>query len=190
MPHERQVIGRGQARRAAADDGDLLVRGFRLLGNVHRTCGEHGMLLQPANVHGSVDHAAAARMLARMLAHERACARERIVIADDAHGVGGAAFAQARDVTGNVHMARAFLDARNSRERLRAHAVGQMAFGVFLDEVGKRQAHAASLEANRAIGRLVQRVAHHDDLLDDPLDMFAPKNRLEAVGQARQADAA
>ena len=69
MPHQRQVVGRGQASGAAADDCDALA-GWRMLDRIVAVSGVvGGIALQPADVYRVIDHAATAEQLARMLAY-------------------------------------------------------------------------------------------------------------------------
>ena len=92
MAHHGQVVGTGKAGRAAADHGDALagVVGHAGLVIVEVTM-LNGKALEGEDVHGVIDHAAAAVHLAGMLAHQAADKWQRIVLADDLNGVGIAA---------------------------------------------------------------------------------------------------
>ena len=67
----------------------------------------HRVALESANVHRVVDHVAAAARLARMLADIGAGRGERIVLADELHGVGVAAILDQYQIAGNIHVRRA-----------------------------------------------------------------------------------
>ena len=108
VAHHGQVISAGKTGRAAADHGDALpgvVHYMRLV--VVEVTVLNGKPLEGENIHGVVDHAAAAVHLAGMLAHQAADERKRIVLADDLDGIGIAAGLNERNVPGNVDVRRA-----------------------------------------------------------------------------------
>ena len=73
VAHHGQVVGTGKAGRAAADHGDALtgvVHHMRLV--VVKVAVLNGKTLEGEDIHGIVDHAAAAVHLAGMLAHQAA----------------------------------------------------------------------------------------------------------------------
>ncbi len=69
--------------------------------------------LDAADIDRVVHHASAAARLARMLADIAADGRERIVLADEAHGVVIAARAHKRDITRDIDASRAERHARH-----------------------------------------------------------------------------
>lgn len=104
VAHERQVIGAGEPAGAAADDGNLLAggRGAGRLWHLARRVA--GKALEAADVDGVVEHVAAAAGLAWMLADVAAGHRKWVVLADQAHRIGRAAFANEGDVAGHVDL--------------------------------------------------------------------------------------
>ena len=62
--------------------------------------------LDAADVDGFVQHVAAAAGFARMFADERAGGRERVVLADQADGIGITAFGSQGDVARNIDAGR------------------------------------------------------------------------------------
>ena len=83
----------------------------------------NGKTLEGEDVHGVIDHAAAAVHLAGMLAHQAADERQRVVLADDLDGVGIAACLDERDVPRNVDVRRAARDARDASLAVKAAGV-------------------------------------------------------------------
>lgn len=79
--------------------------------------------LQPADVDGIVHDLTAAVLFARMLADETADTGERVVLADEPHGVGIALLADESDVARHVHIRRAAGHARHGVERRGADPV-------------------------------------------------------------------
>ena len=102
MAHQRQIIGAGKSARTAADDGDFFAGGWRAFRLWHIAGGIDGVALEAADVDRFVEHGAAAARFAWMLADIGAGHREWIVLADQAHRVGAAAFANQRDVARNI----------------------------------------------------------------------------------------
>ena len=103
VAHQSQIVRAAQAARAAADDGDLLAR-RRSAGRIrHIARMVDGIALQPADVDGVIHHTAAAARLARMLTDIGAGRGERIVLADQADGVGAAPGADKRHIAGDIH---------------------------------------------------------------------------------------
>ena len=107
VAHEGQVVGGGEAAGTAADDGHPLARGGGAQGLRHIPGRVHGVALQPADVHGIVDHVPAAAGLAGVLAYVGAGHREGVVLADEADGVLAAAGADEGDIAGDVDAGRA-----------------------------------------------------------------------------------
>ena len=103
VAHQCQIIRAAQTAGAAADDSHLLAGGCGALrlGNIAGVV--HGVALQIADIDGVIDHAAAAAGLTGMLANISAGHRHGIVLADQAHGVGAAAFAHQCHVAGDIH---------------------------------------------------------------------------------------
>ncbi len=192
MPHDREVVRAAQAGRAAAHDGDVLVRRRREPRPVVALHVLGGEALELEDVQRVVDHAAAAVHLAGVLAHEAAHERQRVVLADKLHCVSIAAVLDERDVARDVHVSRAA-----------AHAGGLLgallkAAGVLADVVlevvaealdgGKR--HLARFEADGAVTREIDRARGLLDMLER-LVVGAPlKDVLQQVVQGAQAHAA
>ena len=103
VAHVGQVVGGGEATGAAAHDGDGLAGGRRLFGLGHVPGVVHGVALESADVQSVVHHVPAAAGLAGMLADVGAGNGEGVVLADEPHSVGAAAFAHQGNVAGNVH---------------------------------------------------------------------------------------
>ena len=155
MSHKGAEVCAGQARGAATHDGDLLARGrcggrcWNLIGGelVNRE------LLDAANVDRSVDERAAAAILARMLAHERACRGEWVVLANHADRPSVIARARKRDVCRHVHVCRAQRFARHRlRDTFAALPLLDVAFELFFKRVEARKEHFGRMPADSAIG--------------------------------------
>ena len=190
MAHERQVVCCRKAARAAADDGDALAGGRRLRRGGHESRRQHRVLFDGADVDGRIDHAATAGGFARMLAHECAGARERIVVADDAHGIRIAPGAHQVDVGRDVDMRGAALDAGHRCETLLADAALEVRFSIFLDEVGEGETDPSGLKADRAVGCRVEGLAGVHQAIDDAFAPFAFEDVFQIVGQPAEPDAA
>ena len=91
MTHERKVIRCGKSARTTADNSNTLSGRFRTFRVGNNACMVDRIALETADVDRVVDHVAAAARLARMLADIGAGRGERIVLADELHGVGVAA---------------------------------------------------------------------------------------------------
>ncbi len=115
----------------------------------------HRVALEAADIHRVVHHAATAVHLAGVLADEAADQRQRVVLADEAHGLGVAA---GRDVAGDVNAGRAAGDARH---RLVLREAAGVLLHVVLEVVAEaadgHEGHLARLVADRAVAREVHR---------------------------------
>lgn len=111
MSHARQEVGCGKAAGATADDGHALAGGLVDRAGALRLLMVARVALEAADVDSGVDEAATAGVLARMLAHVGAGRRERVVLADQVDGVVIATGLHERDVTGDVDVCGAALDA-------------------------------------------------------------------------------
>ena len=153
VAHHGQVVGTGKAGRAAADHGDALtgvVHYMRLM--VVEVTVFNGKALEGEDVHGVVDHAAAAVHLAGMLAHQSADERQRIVLADDLDGIGIAAGLDERNVPGNVDVRRAARDARNAGLAVKATGVlANVVLKIVAETADSRKRHGACLVADGAV---------------------------------------
>ena len=155
MPHKGAEVCAGQARGAATHDGDFLARGrgggrrFHLIGRelVDRE------LLDAANVDRGIDERAAAAILARMLAHERARRGERVVLANHADRPGVIARARKRDVGRHVHVRRAQRFARHRLcDAFATFSLLDVAFELFLKRIEARKEHFSRMPADSAVG--------------------------------------
>ena len=191
MAHELQVIRRAQAARAAADDGDPLARGRPADGRRHHAGVVHRVALDAADIDGVVEHVAAAARLAGMLADEGAGRRERVVLADEAHGIGAAALAHQRDIARNI-------DARGT-QRHAGHRLIDMIGAVARRHMGDvlvaealepPQHHRGGLPADGAVGGILD-VARQTLDLGKRLHRAATLEHIGQVGfQLAQSDAA
>ena len=91
VAHDGEVIRARDAGWAAADDGDLLLCGRGDPRSIVRLHVLGRISLEGKNVHGVIDHAATAVHLAGVLTHKAADAGQRVVLADELHGIGVAA---------------------------------------------------------------------------------------------------
>ena len=153
VPHEGQVVGRGQAAGAAADDGHRLPgvlrpgRSGQVSGVVHR------VPLQAADVHRVVHHPPAALALAGVLAHIGAGRREGVVLADEAHRVLVPPQADEGHIPGDVHMGRAGGHAGDGvAQAADAAAVEHMLLIVLPEAPHPPQHHVGGLIADGAVG--------------------------------------
>ena len=155
MSHKGAEICTGQARRAATHDGDLFARGrgrgrrFHLIGRelVDRE------LLDAANVDRGIDERAAAAILARMLAHERARRGERVVLANHADCPSIVARARKRDVGRHVHVRRAQRFARHRLcDAFATFSLLDVAFELFLKRIEARKEHFGRMPTDSAVG--------------------------------------
>ena len=164
MAHQLEIIGRAQAARPAADDGDTLARARPADGSGHNARVIHRIALESTNVDRGIQHVAAAARLARMLADERTGRRERIILADQAHRVGTAPFADERDVARNIHTCRAQRHAGHGLVDV-VGAVARLDMGdVFVSEpVQTAQHHPRRFRADGTVRRNL-------DVLRQPLD--------------------
>ncbi len=156
VAHDGQVVGRRETSGAAAHHGHAPAGGGRGPGAVVALHVVHGKALEAADVHGVVHHAAAAVHLAGMLAHVAAHEGQRVVLADEAHGVGVAAGLHEADVAGDVHAGRA---AGNAGHELRlleaADVVLHVAPEVIREALDGREGHGPGLVADGTVGRQV-----------------------------------
>ena len=114
MAHERKVVRTRDAGGPAAHDGDALARGVGDLGTVVALHVLARVALEGEDVERVVHDTAAAVHLAWMLADEAAHDGHRVVLADQADGVGEAPRLDERDVAGDVDVRRAAGDARHA----------------------------------------------------------------------------
>ena len=166
MSHKGAEVCAGQARGAATHDGDLLARGRGGGRCWHLICGElvDRELLDAANVDRSIDERAAAALLARMLAHERARRGERVVLANHADRPGVIARARKRDVGRHVHVRRAQRFARHRlRDAFATFSLLDVAFELFFERIEARKEHFGRMPADSTVGS----VAHDRGLSAD-----------------------
>ena len=191
MPHDGQIVGGAESARAAADDGDFFARSGRALRHGNRLFVFHGVALKPADVDGIVHQRAAAAGLAGMFADHAAHGGQRIVLADQLHGVAVPAGVDQGNVAGNVHVRGAQRDAGHGLV-LQAHAA---AVRDVLDKVVAEAAHALEHHAG---GFLPDGAVRSEvDALGRPLDGVdgahvgaAVQNGIEKFFQTAEADAA
>ena len=191
VAHHGQVVGTGKAGRAAADHGDALtgvVHYMRLM--VVEVTVFNGKALEGEDVHGVVDHAAAAVHLAGMLAHQAADERQRVVLADDLNGIGIAARLDKRNVPGNVDVRRAARDARNAGLAVKAAGVlADVMLKIVAKTADSRKRHGAGLVADGAIARKVDGAGRALNQVERGL-IGAPFEHIgEQVAQRAQAHA-
>jgi hypothetical protein len=118
----------------------------------------NGEALEAADVHGVVDHAATAVHLAGMLADKAADQGQRVVLADELHGIRVAACLHQADVAGDVHARRAAGDAGHELAlREAAGVLLDMVLEVVAEAADGGERHVAGLVANGAVGREVDR---------------------------------
>ena len=106
MSHQLQIISSAQAAGAAADDRDALTGGGWTDRCRYISCHIHSYTFDTADIDRIIQHVAAAAGFARMFADERAGGRERVVLADQADGVGITAFGSQGDVARNIDAGR------------------------------------------------------------------------------------
>ena len=157
VAHHGQVVSTGKTGRAAADHGDALtgvVHYMRFV--VVEVAVLNGKTLEGEDVHGVVDHAAAAVHLAGMLAHQAADERQRIVLADDLDSIGIAAGLDERNVPGNVDVRRAARDTRNAGLAIKAAGMlTDVVLKVITEATNSCERHGAGLVADGAVARKV-----------------------------------
>ena len=115
VAHKRKEICAGQTAWTAANYRNAAVglgRAFRN-GSLVGRAGIDREFLDAANIDGSVEQAAAATALARMLAHECARGGQRVVFAHHVHGAGVIARRDKRNIGRHVHVRGAQRLARN-----------------------------------------------------------------------------
>ena len=155
MSHKGAEVCAGQARGAAAHYGDLLARGRSGGGSRHLIGGElvDRELLDAPDVDRRIDERAAAAILARMLARERARRGERVVLANHTDCPGVVTRARKRDVGRHVHVCRA---QRFARHRLRnafaAFPLLDVAFELFAKRIETSEEHFGCMPADGAVG--------------------------------------
>jgi hypothetical protein len=176
---------------ATAHDGHALAGLLGHVGTVVRLHVVDGKALEAADVHGVVDHAAAAVHLAGVLADVAAHQRQRVVLADEAHGVGVAAGLHQADVSRDVHARRA---ARDARHELALREAARVLLDVVLEVVAKaadgRERHVTGLVANGAVGRKVDRSGRALDEVERVLVRVVLQDVVEKVSECAQANAA
>ena len=155
IPLELEVVRRREARRSAADNGDRFAveRRARRRGDDARTL--DCVALQAADVDGIVHDLAAAVLFARVLADETADAREGVVLADEAHGVGIAFLADERDIARHVHIRRTAGHARHGIECRRADAVFNVGQIIVPEGLQPVEHKTRGLEPDGAVGAVV-----------------------------------
>ena len=192
MAHHGQVVGAGKAGRAAADHGDALtgvVHYMRFV--VVEVAVLNGKTLEGEDVHGVVDHAAAAVHLAGMLAHQAADERQRIVLADDLDGIGIAAGLDERNVPGNVDVRRAARDARSAGLAVKATGVlADVVLKIVTETADSRKRHGAGLVTDGAIARKIDGAGGALDQIERGLVGAALEHIGEQIAQRAQAHAA
>ena len=192
VAHHGQVVGARKTGRAAADHGDALAGVVHYMGLVVvEVTVLNGKTLKGEDVHGVVDHAAAAVHLAGMLAHQAADERQRVVLADDLDGVGIAAGLDERNVTGNVDVRRAARDARDAGLAVKAAGVlADVMLKIVAEATDSRECHGAGLVADGAVARKVDSAGRALNQVErGPIG--APFEHIgEQVAQRAQAHAA
>ena len=192
VAHHGQVVGAGKTGRAAADHSDAptgVVHYMRLV--VVEVTVLNGKTLEGEDVHGVVDHAAAAVHLAGMLAHQAADERQRVVLADDLDGVGITACLDERDVTRNVDVCRAARDTRDASLAVKAAGVlADVVLKIVAEAANGRERHGAGLVADGAIARKVDGTGGALDQIERGLVGAAFEHIGEQVAQRAQAHAA
>ena len=150
-----------------------------------------GEALERHDVHWVVDHAAAAVHLAGVLAYQTAHYGQRVVLADELHGVRVAARLDERDVSGDVDARRAARDARDELGAIKAAAV---VLDVVLEVIAKaadgREGHGARLVANGAVAREVDRLGHALDEVERLGGGTSLEHVVEQVAERTQSHAA
>ncbi len=157
VPHQCAEVGARKAGRAAADNGDALAGVGKALGggNLVGRGIVYRIFLDGADVKRRVDKDAAAALLARVLAHQRAGRGERVVLADHLNRTGIVAFAHHGDVGGNVHMGRAHGFARHALAHASAAGViGNVRFNLGSEGVHGVERGLGGLVADGAVGRV------------------------------------
>ena len=152
---ELEIVRRRKARRSAADDGDRFAveRRARRRGDDARALDR--VALQPADVDGIVHDLTAAVLFARMLADETADTGERVVLADEPHGVGIALLADESDVARHVHIRRAAGHARHGVERRGADPVFDVGHIIVPEGLQPVEHEARGLKPDGAVGAVV-----------------------------------
>ena len=140
---------------------------------------------------GADDHAAAAVHLAGVLAHEAANAGQRVILANELHGVGVSAGLDKRDVARDINVSGATRDARNLLGTLESTAViPDMVLEVVAEPADGHKGHLARLIADGAIARVVNRLGGPLDELERLVGRVPLEHILQKVVERSQADAA
>ena len=126
-----------------------------------------------------------------MLADERARRGERIVLADQAHGVGIAALVYQRDVAGDVHARRAQRHARHRLlQRGQTLAVADVFFIVVAEAAHALEHHVRGGKADGAVRRIGDDARRALDQIDRLQRRLAVEHALQHRAQLAEADAA
>ena len=191
VPHEGQVIGRGQAAGAAADDGHGLSGSFGAGGRLHRLGVVNRKALQTADVDGVVHHPAAALGLAGVLAHIGAGGGERIVLPDQLDRVVVPALPDQRHIAGHIHMGGTGGDARHGvAQAADAAAVEDVLLIVLPEATDALEHHVGPLVADGAVGGIGDDLGGALDQVDGLQGGGAVQHLLDQVSQLVQAHAA
>ena len=190
MAHAGKVVRRGKAARAAADNRNLLAGRLADFGGTVGGFVIAGVALQAADVHRRIDEAATAGVLAGVLAYVCAGAGEGVVFADELNGIVETPGLDQCDVSGDVDVCGASLNAGNGMVG-RAHAT---AFGMQLVVVAEGahagKGHFSCLGANGAVGRDAHVFSKGFDAGKVGLGCRSVEHAVEQRLDLRQADAA
>ena len=188
VAHERQVVGRRQAARPAADDGHRLARVLRPLRGGHVGHMVHGVPLQAADVHRVVHHPPAALALAGVLAHIGAGGGEGVVLSDEAHRVLVPPQPDEGDVPGDVHMGRAGGDTGDRvAQTADAPAVEHMLLVVLPEAPHAPEHHVGRLIADGTVGGVGDHLGGALDEVDGLHGGGAVQHLLDEHRQLAQA---
>ena len=105
VSHQLQIICRRQSAGTSADDCYFFTGALRFLRHRNRVGSGivHCHTLQAADIDGTIDHVAAASCLTGMLTDQGTGGGERIVLADQLHGICITPFLHQCYVTGDIH---------------------------------------------------------------------------------------
>ena len=191
VAHERQVVGRRQAARPAADDGHCLARVLRPLRGGHVGHVVHGVPLQAADVHRVVHHPPAALALAGVLAHIGAGGGEGVVLSDEAHRVLIPPQPDEGDVPGDVHMGRAGGDTGHRvAQAADAPAVEHVLLVVLPEAPHPPEHHVGRLIADGTVGGVGDHLGGALDEVDGLHGGGAVQHLLDEHRQLAQANPA
>lgn len=154
MPHKREEVCSGEAARAAADYGNGLAGGFAALGSGNDSGMVNSEALQAADIDRTFNEIAAAVSFTGMLADTAAGCGEGIILTDKTDCIGIPAGSNEGNITGNIHVCRAFCHAGNGLAELCAAAAeSDMGFKIITETADRFENKVRSLKTDGTVRR-------------------------------------